>query len=57
MSTVAARQAQRLLLYDVPWERYGRLLRAFDDRHVRLTYDQGTLEIMTRSHKHEATAT
>jgi Uma2 family endonuclease len=53
MSTVAASQGQRLVLYDVPWERYGRLLRAFDDRHVRLTYDQGTLEIMTLSHKHE----
>src|SRR2546423_5284145 len=53
MSTVTATRAQRLVLYDVPWERYGRLLRAFDDRHLRLTYDQGTLEIMTLSHKHE----
>ena len=54
MSTVTATRAQRLVLYDVPWERYGRLLRAFDDRHLRLTYDQGTLEIMTLSHKHES---
>jgi Uma2 family endonuclease len=53
MSAVPASHPQRLVLYDVPWERYSRLLRAFDDRHLRLTYDQGSLEIRTLSHKHE----
>lgn len=44
---------QRLVLDAVPWERYSRLLRSFSDRHLRLTYDRGVLEIMTLSHAHE----
>jgi Uma2 family endonuclease len=28
-------------------------LRALDDRHLRVTYDRGILEIMTLSHEHE----
>jgi len=46
--------AQRLLLYDVDWNTYNRLLRALDGRHyLRLTYDQGSLELMTLSYGHE----
>lgn len=56
MSTAPAARGQRLLLHDVPWTRYERLLRALDDRHLRLTYDRGTLEIMTLSHEHEGTS-
>jgi Uma2 family endonuclease len=44
---------RQLLLDGVSWRTYGRLLRAFDDRHVRLTYDRGDLEIMTLSPEHE----
>jgi Uma2 family endonuclease len=44
---------QRFFLDGVSWDRYTRLLRAFSDRHLRLTYDQGNLEIMTLSHQHE----
>jgi Uma2 family endonuclease len=44
---------QQFVLYDVPWNRYTRLLRALEDRHVRLTYDQGTLELMSLSYEHE----
>ena len=55
MATIPATPG-RLLLYDVPWTRYERLLRALDDRHLRLTYDRGTLEIMTLSHEHEGTS-
>ena len=44
---------QRFILDAVPWERYTRLLRSLSDRHLRLTYDRGTLEIMTLSHEHE----
>ena len=44
---------QRFFLDSVSWDRYTRLLRAFSDRHLRLTYDQGVLEIMTLSHRHE----
>jgi Uma2 family endonuclease len=49
----ATEEGQRLVLYDVSWRTYGRLLRAFDERRLRLTYDRGTLEIMTLSHEHE----
>ena len=56
MSTMPAARGERLLLHDVPWTRYERLLRALDDRHLRLTYDRGTLEIMTLSHEHEGTS-
>jgi Uma2 family endonuclease len=43
----------RLALDGVSWRTYLRLLRAFDDRHLRLTYDRGDLEIMTLSPEHE----
>jgi Uma2 family endonuclease len=45
--------SQQLVLDGVSWRTYGRLLRAFDDRHLRLTYDRGDLEIMTLSPEHE----
>src|SRR6266542_4574101 len=48
-----ASKRQQLVLAGVSWRTYGRLLRAFDDRHVRLTYDRGDLEIMTLSPEHE----
>ncbi|MGH9677265.1 MAG: Uma2 family endonuclease [Candidatus Acidiferrum sp.] len=44
---------QRLLLDSVSWEDYSRLLRALADRRIRLTYDRGTLEIMTPTPEHE----
>jgi Uma2 family endonuclease len=54
MSTVKIPSSQRLVLFGVSWPEYGRLLRAFAHRRaVKLTYDRGTLEIMTLSHKHE----
>jgi Uma2 family endonuclease len=47
-------RSQRLVLHGVLWNTYRRLLRAFDeDRHVRITYDRGSLEIMTLSPLHE----
>jgi Uma2 family endonuclease len=49
----ATEEGQRLVLYDVPWRTYTRLLRLFDERRLRLTYDRGTLEIMTLTHEHE----
>jgi Uma2 family endonuclease len=53
MSTVSAPAGQRLVLSGVSWRTYERLLRAFDDRHLRITYDRGALEIMTLSPQHE----
>src|SRR5216683_551891 len=54
MSTVHLPTEQRFILAGVSWRSYRRLLRAFADRPaVRLTYDRGTLELMTLSHLHE----
>ena len=56
MSTVPARSVarNRLLLYGVDWKMYRLLLRAFEERpNVRLTYDRGTLEIMSPLYKHD----
>lgn len=53
MATVQARSGQRLLLHDVDWPTYSRFLRLFAERpSIRLTYDRGTLEIMSPLHEH-----
>ena len=46
-------ERQKLILDNVSWEEYTRLLRTFEGRHLRLTYDRGRLEIMTLSYEHE----
>src|ERR1043165_4826091 len=48
-------ERQKFILENVSWREYTRLLRTFDaeHRHLRLTYDRGTLEIMTISYEHE----
>jgi Uma2 family endonuclease len=53
MATVQASAHQRVLLHNVSWQTYETLLREFDRKPIRLTYDQGELEIMTLSHEHE----
>src|SRR5437016_3795766 len=42
-----------VLLENVAWETYERLLREAGERHIRMTYDNGDLEIMTLSFGHE----
>jgi len=55
MATVSVRARQRLVLYDIDWKTYLRLSRLFDERPAfRLTYDRGTLEIMTVTFGHES---
>jgi Uma2 family endonuclease len=47
-------RAQRFRLDGISWRAYEKLLRAFEDeRHLRITYDRGCLEIMTLSPRHE----
>ena len=46
--------SDRLVLSGATWQTYERVLRAFDDRHLRVTFDRGSLEIMTLSHEHES---
>ncbi len=54
MAMVVAPEEQHLLLTDEPWETYTRLLRTFSERrHLRISYDRGTLEIVTLSPERE----
>jgi len=45
--------AEHLVLHDVSWEAYGRLLDAVGDRRLRHSYDDGTLEIMSPLKRHD----
>ncbi|HLJ09953.1 MAG TPA: Uma2 family endonuclease [Planctomycetaceae bacterium] len=53
MSTAYSPADQRLILSDVDWSTYERLLHDLDGRHLRFNFDQGQLEIMTVSAEHE----
>jgi Uma2 family endonuclease len=54
VSPRAIEPGQLLVLYDVSWDGYEQIGEALQDRPaIRLTYDQGTLEIMTTSARHE----
>lgn len=45
---------QRVILHDVSWETYEKLLTDLADQScIRLAYDRGTLEIMSPTTKHE----
>src|SRR3954466_11812036 len=44
---------QHIVLDDISWEFYEHLLREVGDRHIRVTYDEGTIEIMSPLPKHE----
>ena len=47
-------RADRVLLHDVSWERFERLLKDLgESRSARVTYDDGALEIMTPLPEHE----
>ncbi len=51
--SVASAESNRLILRCVSWEEYGKFLEAVCERRVRVTYDRGTIEIMTLSRLHE----
>jgi Uma2 family endonuclease len=54
MATVLSPPEQRVILHNVRWETYERLLADLQDSSApRLTYDRGTLEIMSPSSEHE----
>ena len=46
----------RILLRDVEWSTYVKLRDVPDDSHLRMTYLQGELEIMSPGKRHEVTA-
>src|SRR4029077_1035643 len=49
----AALSGDHILLENITWGTYERLLREAGERHIRMTYDNGDLEIMTLSFGHE----
>ena len=54
METVKSPAEQKVILYDVSWETYGRLLEDhLDSSAPRFTFDRGMLEIMSPSPEHE----
>lgn len=54
MVTVLSPPEQRVTLHNVSWETYVRLLADLHDSSApRMTYDRGTLEIMSPSSEHE----
>lgn len=54
MVTTQRPPEQRVILHHVSWETYRRLLQDFENSSApRLTYDRGTLEIMTPLPEHE----
>ena len=44
---------QHLVLNDASWELYEKLLKEAGDQNLRLTYDDGVLEIMSPLPEHE----
>jgi Uma2 family endonuclease len=48
-----APQEQRLRLSLVPWKAYVAFCDCLGERYLRVTYDQGELEVMSPSRKHE----
>src|SRR6187402_763072 len=44
---------QHMVLEDVSWDFYERLLKEIGDRPIRVTYDQGRLEMMSPLPEHE----
>ena len=44
------------MLYNPSWKEYRRLLRALQDRRLRLTYERGVLEIMSPTRRHDKVA-
>src|SRR5712691_3752096 len=44
---------RKVILHGISWKAYTTIGDALQDRNIFLTYDQGTLEIMTLSSEHE----
>jgi len=45
--------AQRFVLHGVSWQEYGKFLEAIGENHVRVTYDRGSIELMSPQPIHE----
>ena len=50
--TTSTHTAERIVIHNVPWETYLGLV-AIEDRHSRIAYDEGEMEIMSPLRVHE----
>jgi len=57
MATVTMPAEQRFRLSDISWPTYVTYSDGLGPRHVRVTYDQGEMELMTLSFEHESAKT
>lgn len=48
-----ATEEQRLRLSGIPWDAYVAFCDGLGERYIRVTYDQGEMEVMTVSRRHE----
>ncbi|MDR3638020.1 MAG: Uma2 family endonuclease [Isosphaeraceae bacterium] len=46
----------RVLVHDVAWDGYEAMLQIVDERHIRVTYDAGSMEVCMPSQRHEQAA-
>lgn len=46
----------RVLAHDVPWDGYEGMLQIVGERHIRVTFDRGSMEVCTPSQSHEQAA-
>jgi len=56
MATVATPKVpaeQRFRISGIDWPTYVAFSDLLDERHIRITYDRGEMELMTTSHEHE----
>jgi Uma2 family endonuclease len=56
-TSAAPPDEQRFVLHDVPWQTYVALRDALDNPGLRMTYHEGTLELMSPSPEHEVAKT
>ena len=52
----SAKESDRVVLQNVPWEYYARLRDDDANRHLRMSYYKGTLELMSPRYRHEKSA-
>jgi Uma2 family endonuclease len=53
LARIPFNEQQHLVLHDVSWDLYKQLLREIGDRPIRMTFDNGSLEIMSPLPRHE----
>ena len=53
LSAIPLSEQQHIVLHDISWDLYKQLLREVGTRPIRMTFDNGSLEIMSPLPRHE----